>query len=489
MKYFWISCLLCITGPIGAQEFTIQNNGLIYDAATIQRLHEIADSLDLKYKVCDPNPQYNSYLQGKAFTIAYDTAYEALFAAIKNGVSPQMLKTQFPKLEISSEQLYVLFPQKNDAGAPVWEVHIFPENTSVEYEMATLPKAATWEIDTYPKNEYRERDYLGATYFISEPKRVSIPLRYARMVQYADCMIDTTTSIYLSEYEDIQEAKAARNIANPALDAFEAFISPYPRPAIDSSIEIEKRYEAVGIWFKKRQERVSELSGTPEFKKLLQAAVAEAAEHKLPNYWLEQIVSEYLGPRETLTMKRLRRVYGQCSMDSSPRDHALEIAQLSAQTAQWEVFLRAHLDILNDYFERGTDGSYAWGQRQTYLKELEELGINVPYLMLGIALRVDNVSPNHYYGSVGRVGRALSESKDLKQVESMLQQGMLDPTLDDLNRKIFYYLFAQIQYSKMPELADEDEQKAQVAQVKARLKIVELNLPEYLREQEDSEDD
>ncbi|MBN8684580.1 MAG: hypothetical protein J0L99_18160 [Chitinophagales bacterium] len=489
MRYLLLLCLICSASLLCAQEFQTQSNGLIYDAATIQRLHEIADSLDIKYKVCDPNPQYNSYLQGLAVTVSYDSTYETLFAAMNSGLTPQALKAQFPKLEVSATRLYVLFPTKTDVGEKVWEVRVFPDDVSVEYEMATLPKAATWEIDTYPKNHYRESAYLSATYFISDPRRTPTPLRYARMVQYADCMIDTTTTIYLSDYEDLQEAKDAKNLTHPALDAFENYINPYPRPAIDSTLNPDKRYEAVGIWREKRKQRVAELSETPAFKKLLRAAVAEAAVKKLPNYWLEQIVSEHLGPRETLTMKRLRRVYGQCSMDSSPRDHALEIAQLSARAAQWEVFLRAHLDILNDNFSRMTDGSYAWGRRQTYLKELEALSINVPYLMLGIALRVDNVSENHYFGAVGRVGRALAESKDLPQVESILRQGIADPALDDLNRKLFYYLYAQIQYWKAEPAEDEEAQALQEARIKAMLRVVEHDLPQYLREPIADEDD
>ena len=50
-------------------------------------------------------------------------------------------------------------------------------------------------------------------------------------------------------------------------------------------------------------------------------------------------------------------------MDNSPRIHALNIAKLSAETINWEVFLRAHLDIMKDKFERMSDGSYAFGGR------------------------------------------------------------------------------------------------------------------------------
>ena len=104
--------------------------------------------------------------------------------------------------------------------------------------------------------------------------------------------------------------------------------------------------------------------------------------------------------QELLTLMRCRRVIGMCSQDQSPRRHAMAIASLAGETQQWDIFMRAHMDILNDRFERMTDGSYAWEQRQTYLKELEELGLQVTDIMLGMSLRAANISTNHYSGTV-----------------------------------------------------------------------------------------
>ena len=53
-------------------------------------------------------------------------------------------------------------------------------------------------------------------------------------------------------------------------------------------------------------------------------------------------------------------------------------------------------------FERVTDGSYACGDRKTYLKELEELNLNIVDLMIGLTLRADNVAKDHYYDTIWR---------------------------------------------------------------------------------------
>ena len=121
--------------------------------------------------------------------------------------------------------------------------------------------------------------------------------------------------------------------------------------------------------------------------------------------------------------------------------HAVNIAQLAAETTNWEVFLKAHLDIMNDRFERMSDGNYAWGRRKTYLKELEELNINTLNLLIGISLRTENNATNHYYGSISRVGRAFSDSKNKEEIENEILSMIKDPELDNYNRIISYYLF------------------------------------------------
>lgn len=171
---------------------------------------------------------------------------------------------------------------------------------------------------------------------------------------------------------------------------------------------------------------------------------------ELENGWVELPENWVALPEndkaELLDDMRSTRVIGFCSMDSRPREHAVHIALLSAETHNWEVFLKAHLDIMNDRFERVSDGSYAWGQRDTYIRELEELRINVLDLILGISFRIENPASNHYYGNIGRIGRALSETKNRIEVEEALLGAICDSELDNYNRLLFYFLFKNYNY-------------------------------------------
>ena len=177
---------------------------------------------------------------------------------------------------------------------------------------------------------------------------------------------------------------------------------------------------------------------------------------------------------------RQTRVIGFCSQDSRPRHHAINIALLAAETHHWEIFLRAHLDILNDRFDRMSDGSYAWEERQTYIQELEELRIHVNDLMFGIALRMENPATNHYFGSVSRIGRALAETQNHDLVKQGILRMITDHELDDYNRMIAYFLF--LNYNQY--IQDEDQHNENG---KALQKAI-LHLPEYMQQQINEKD-
>ena len=84
---------------------------------------------------------------------------------------------------------------------------------------------------------------------------------------------------------------------------------------------------------------------------------------------------------------------------------------------------------------------------------------------------VDNPADNHYFGSVGRIGRALSETQDFGLFKESMMGYLQDEELDELNRMRLYWLYLNCVYH-LPEEIRQDEWKA--FQAKADL------LPGYL---------
>lgn len=211
---------------------------------------------------------------------------------------------------------------------------------------------------------------------------------------------------------------------------------------------------------------------------IIDTTASKMKKNSNPNYsWqnLPKNWSKFSKTKKTNLLEKMRatRVVGGCSQDSRPRLHAVNISLLAAETGNWEVFLKSHLDIMNDRFDRMSDGSYAWAGRKTYIGELEALDINVPDMILGTVFRIENPAKYHYFSSVGRVGRAMSETKYKEELEGLMLKAVADHELDLMNRMITYFLFENYIYN----LEDKDRLKKN----KKRLDEAAKELPDFIQ--------
>jgi hypothetical protein len=180
---------------------------------------------------------------------------------------------------------------------------------------------------------------------------------------------------------------------------------------------------------------------------MVSAAADACIQHGTGSSPMEQLTNDFVSKTKALELMRHHRVIGSCSQDASPRYHARDIALKAAETNQWNIFLRAHMDIMNDRFERMTDGSYAYARRKTYLKELELLHLDIVDLMIGLSLRASNTATLHYNGTIWRLGWALTESKDGSLFEQKAKEMMKDERLDPFNRGLVFLLYQTYLYS------------------------------------------
>lgn len=108
---------------------------------------------------------------------------------------------------------------------------------------------------------------------------------------------------------------------------------------IGYDLAIDSYYKKYQLWDSLRMNYVrNTLSKTEKFSILLDKATNEAIQKKGSTGKLEFYIGEFKSKETALKLKRSRRVVGFCSMDSSPRIHAQQIAQLAAESINWEVF-------------------------------------------------------------------------------------------------------------------------------------------------------
>ena len=299
-----MAVLCCTVSLAQSGEFKTHPNGLIYSKNTMHKLAYIVDSLNLKFKSCDVNKTFFSKYQtvGHIVKLSKGNIKQAK-NDIDNNISLEDFKAKYPGATIEENVLVVRFSYTNYKDVPVVEFseinlegdYGFDIRIDKQIEKYNGKKVPRWVFEYYKRSEYREES-IKAFFFPGEFKSQPLTENYARMIGYADCLIDTTAT----KFND--------NIKS-------------------GWVHLPENWTALS---KRKQQNL-------------------------------------------LEKMRKTRVVGTCSMDSRPREHAINIAMLSAETTHWEVFLRAHLDIMNDRFERVSDGSYAWAGRKTYIKELEEL--------------------------------------------------------------------------------------------------------------------
>lgn len=513
--------LFCNLGFSQSGEFEMYPNGLIYSENAVANLKKIVDSLNLKFKVCDFNKTFKSVNQNQAhFIVLEKNKILEAKSDMDNNISIESFIQKYSKAKIDKNLLVVKsnYYDKYDKQNIVYiEAVDFKDRNRFrisknENEIAGFFNSSIkgkWLYDYHEKTEYSSES-IEAFYFIDDFKSNPLALKYAKKIQYTDCLIDTTASIYLNDakesdriyYDSIprkyqifnQYINAVLKRPNISYEDYDMLIGmdtmnfekPWKKLRLSKKqkIKIEERRKLTEekfilfqadnkTWESKRIARLDSLKiNDSRFIKLLNDAYEESKLIKSSDDEFEEYVGRYISKDAELEMKRNRRVVGGCSMDQSPRIHAFNIALLSAETTKWDIFLRSHLNIMNDRFDRVSDGSYAQEGRKTYLKELEVLNINVLELIIGTSLRIENPSDNHYFGYIGRTGRALSESSNKDEIESILLNMIADNELDDYNRVLMYFLFDNYNYYIEDKIVQKENYD--------KLKVAVTKLPDYI---------
>lgn len=467
-------------------EFTVYNNGLIYSDVTMNQLTHIVDSLNLKFKRCDLNKTYYAISQGigNHISMAKGNIKEAL-RDINNNIGFEDFINKY-KITKDDSMMLILKTRYKDSYSSKWIVE-FSGQTMKDYNEPGIrildnpdyynkPLQGKWIIDYSEKSKY-SAESIDAFYITEEFKAAIIPEKYARMILYSDCVVDTTTDIFTEKAKNSGwfNEKYEKEYKKSKLFAFSNYLEQSTEHIKEKNVPtVYGEYKWHALDSMKKAWIEQNIVPVEKFRQLLAAAVQEAKEKTIvtdDNF--EDYVARYVSKAEALDMKRNRRVMGRCSQDQSPRYHALNIAMLSAEAVNWQVFLRAHLNIMNDRFDRMSDGSYAWAQRNTYIKELEELNIEVQELLFGISFRIENPVEKHYYGSIGRLGRALAETKDRVKFEDQIISIIKDNELVAYNRLLMHYLYLSYIYN-LPE------KESRLTSL-VKLEEADKSLPDYLK--------
>jgi hypothetical protein len=447
IKLIFVVSLLSFVYQSFAQSLPKFENGLIYKESTIRKLRRIGDSINIECKkhanlrdIYSIPQAYSSHFSLDSFNVK-DAVRD-----MNNNMSFDEMVKKYPRAKINKNLITFREKAKN-----------FADSTSVLFSTMDIGNDQQWSyfndttllekslknkwVYSYHEGNETFSESVYAFYFTTDFKSIKIPVQYIRMVQYCDCLTDSNSSVLVESalkqepFWDMFDTTDYRKI-------IPAFYTLYHYVDSEMNSFREKYSENHELWMDHSDSILKTcLFKEPNSINLLHLAIEEGIRKEKSNEILEKLSAAYSTKENTLQLKRCRKVQGHCSDDYEPIIHTHEIATLAAECSKWSIFLRAHLDILNDRFERITDANHAQDARKTYIKELEKLNIDMPLLSIGTALQIRYFSKNHYFSSASRLGRALIESKDYLIVEKILLNAIKDDELDDYNRLYLYYTY------------------------------------------------
>lgn len=430
---FLLLCLFSSYASAQTKELDIFN-GLMYAPADMQQLKRMADSLGLQFRQCKSPFSFTAWQQALALSIELRTKepVEGLIADLENKIDLKTFKARYghwivrdiSAALVAYDDRYIVAGNANEFDALYadsaklarWR-HL--KNGGWVYRTSTgLTKDGQFNIiDVW--------QLQGA--FLAP----AISETYGKLIAYVDCLVDNTTPLMLHSDRTVKRTESFQMLREYMIRKTNTKV------LIMEELPEEDLHNYICAHYKD-DETVRRLTHETLLDDMEGYAVGN----------LDAIAEEVVPKEKLLELLRSAQVTGSCSMDDRPRRHARNIAVLASQARQWPVFIKAHMNIMNDYMDRRTDGSYAQAGRKTYLKELDQLNINTTDLLLGSALRASNTIPGHYFGNAGRYGRAFSETKDPLAFEVRLKKMLKDPLLDDFNKLILFQLYSNYCYSQ-----------------------------------------
>ncbi len=285
-------------------EFPIHSNGLIYDESTMSKLAIIVDSLNLKFRSCDLSHPYYSFPQGMAHFV--ELPNKSIRKAVQDGISFEEFAARFPRQIKQRDYWIVKTSYENYEGKKFIEYSGLPSGDR-EYSIKVKDKKSNHKATGWLVNEEE-----GTAFYIERLEESEIPYDYARLVQYVDCMIDTTAEIYLpgakgAIYQRVDEASDAyRFITWAETFAGKPKYPDYEKLTEDNS---DSAYNAYGKnyarWDSLRLISLDQrMKTSPHWEELLAVAAAEALATGNSDALLEFYVSRYLSKELALKLMR-----------------------------------------------------------------------------------------------------------------------------------------------------------------------------------------
>lgn len=446
MRYILLTILAFSVLDVQAQESDDCHN-CVYSVEVRDKLKKLYDDRANAYYNCYYQDEYTSVEWASvSYLEIYSGRQNQLVSHIGQGISLDSITSWYREVDLLHNVLAIKYDYVDYHGRNQSHIITYNELNNQEFSIDQKSPKIYATSTTYNKGHKRTSVIMLPKKWHSQP----LSNESNALINYVDCMISNCTSIY--NYSQKERRSVNRNVYDPLLEYIDIKI---PEPIFEKqkgytndlySQEIEKRNkQKAKLHESQRRDIIISLAQRDSlFLKLYREAVAIWHDDKIDSEDLESIVELVGGPRQALQMKRGRRVMGSCSMDIGPTNHLKEIARLSALSSDWDIFIKSHMNVINDRFDAAVYSSYGEASRNTPIHDFEAIGLEPDKLFIGSLMQASDTKAKHYVSNASRIARAISQLSDPNPSIRLLIQIIRDESTDIPNRINAWYTLLRI---------------------------------------------
>lgn len=485
MKVLCLVAVLFCTYTFGfAQSNDIKSKNVqkLYGENAIAHFSDIVDSIHFKLDKSPLSLKYYSLYQGvgQYFHLIGSEA-DKIQADIEDHLPLHKLLLKYPSIQMEPAQLIVTTLIQNEDkkevkvfnGCPLRAEPTIHHSIMLDPDNTDQQKSDNWIYEVG-----KTGNYIHGYYLIKPIEKFNIPASYVKMLHYADNLIDTSQLVMKEEAFIQEDIRPIRHMPN--ISQFMKYAHHTASTHKHNEISLERLSAQVP---RDDPSRYSQNSSSPSFETTFQQYLSQAISEALNENWSSEVfeayVEQYYDKALALELKRKRFVKPIDSQDRSNIHHAEQIARLAAETRNWNIFLRTHLDLMNGYFPGMISVPLEKEVFCEYVKVLELLNLKVPELLIGtlIEKEASEIDHFHYRSNIQKVAWALSESTNQLEIETLLTKMIGDNSLDPFNRLNMYYVFGMY-YQNLAH-------SGRGSEIQRQFDTALAQLPEYMLDQID----
>ncbi len=489
MIKFIISIYIILSTTVGyGQDFSLTKKHVKVFNAQIKSLEK---TNPIKSATIKSLPQTTAHY----FEI-YTKSPQAFIKSLAETKNFDQLANTYPNLQIDKDLLIIkhISPAYNNEREI--EITSFEIGNSSRHSV-TLKYSDSLNNDHLPYffKAYTSKNMTTISGFYLKANFVSIdiPDKYTNWINYNDKLIMPDKPIFLKPVTNLIATTTRKKNSIDTLISY--FNTKSNRPNFLLIEDIQVISKQIDDWkFKKPAIAVSLYKKDKKFKQLLNDALNYAEKYSLTNEDLEDIAYSTIPKNRTLNLLRQSQTIGTCSFDERPLAQLKRIAMLAAETADWGLFIRSTLNVLNDNVSRVAQSNIASNNRKTYIEELAKLDLDLNLMLLGSNFRVSDTTTTHYFSDGAKIAKAYNSLPIAYQdiFEKAIIEILKNPNMDSFNKLHFYNTYQNFKYLlkdslKIKSINDNSKQLTSYLpyEIKSRIENTNKSLTDLLYRESD----